>query len=783
MKGKKVNMNKRNVFVTLIASALLLSGCNNDTADSTTSPSSGTPTSGSTSGGTTPATDWSESAKTLLKKYCGEVIAYPNLSGEVTVYEATDSDYGVEMVEIYDESSSFTIANYYTELVKTGWTTVKDVEGNNGHGSGDEAYYALTKIDSTNNIGYYIQYFYDEGNVLQCYNFLSTKATSATGWDDDSLAAIKQVLTVDIPFVALGEDYYVITSDDSYYLTEDDLIIADSYAVDVTANYVETLKKDGYVYEKELSIANDCYVLTKDIKDGDTTIATIQAVIYYSLGNILQFGYYANATTTSSWPSAAVVNFENNTGFTVPTFEASEYSYYFKNGVVHISGLTTVSLEEEYAETLDELGLIGSYNTYENWEETFAISFADDGDYNDDWDFEVSGFTLTLEETEPVNDFSSTWPTNELNTYLTSENISVTPLALEASYSKSYKFASYTSDDYDELYAYYYSQYEVYVEYGWMTEEAAKELAEEYALASIGFYVLAYDPDGDLALSYLEQLINAGWFNIELEDDDGLYFEDASGALGVYFSNSSCVTTFQFAKGSDERHEKEFEFAKATVNVSQGKSAQLKLNRNGNPGTVTYSSSDTSGKISVDEKGVVSVASDAELGAEAIITATLGTYTSTCKVVVVNEVVDKLTVASFNASGTTYTTHTFTSNESSVKYDTMCAESYEAIQLRSNVKDNKYPGLVANGGDKECISITFTFNSNTANGRTIDIYASDKAFTTEDMFGETLTKIGSVIYDGSTATVTFDVTGSYSYIGFRSNSGALYLDSVEFKWC
>ncbi|MBO4668321.1 MAG: hypothetical protein J5666_09410 [Bacilli bacterium] len=46
-----------------------------------------------------------------------------------------------------------------------------------------------------------------------------------------------------------------------------------------------------------------------------------------------------------------------------------------------------------------------------------------------------------------------------------------------------------------------------------------------------------------------------------------------------------------------------------------------------------------------------------------------------------------------------------------------------------------------------------------------------------------MTPVGSITFSVSAPyTFTYDFTDSYSYIGFRSNNGACYLDSIVIIW-
>lgn len=143
-------------------------------------------------------------------------------------------------------------------------------------------------------------------------------------------------------------------------------------------------------------------------------------------------------------------------------------------------------------------------------------------------------------------------------------------------------------------------------------------------------------------------------------------------------------------------------------------------------------------------------------------------------------VTDTLNLALTGVSGTNYNSWSDKTSESGVVYAGQSAGGNNSIQLRSN---NSNSGIVVTGNAEglKAKKVIVTFNSNTAANRVVDIYASNTAYTnpTELYSGSA---IGSLSYDGSVATVTFEVTGDFAYIGLRSHSGALYLDSVQIVW-
>ena len=139
---------------------------------------------------------------------------------------------------------------------------------------------------------------------------------------------------------------------------------------------------------------------------------------------------------------------------------------------------------------------------------------------------------------------------------------------------------------------------------------------------------------------------------------------------------------------------------------------------------------------------------------------------------------DTITSALLTATSTTYTDFSNVAATSQARYAGNSAKSSSGgIQLRSK---NSNSGIVStvSGGRVKSVTITVESGSNV-----IDVYGSNTAYTgAGDLYatGEGAnqgTKIGSL---SETGTITF--TGNYSYVGIRSNNGAVYVTSVEIVW-
>ena len=167
-----------------------------------------------------------------------------------------------------------------------------------------------------------------------------------------------------------------------------------------------------------------------------------------------------------------------------------------------------------------------------------------------------------------------------------------------------------------------------------------------------------------------------------------------------------------------------------------------------------------------------------------VTSATMGTADVTYYAVFANvtkgnhkNVVDEITASDLAATTTTYTDFSNVSITSDAVYAGNSAkDASDNIQMRSK---NSNSGIVSttSGGKLKSVKITVANGTNT-----IDVYGSNTAYTSaSDLYATSNsnqgTKLGSV-----TETGTITVTEDYAYVGIRSNSGAIYLSSIEITW-
>ena len=141
-------------------------------------------------------------------------------------------------------------------------------------------------------------------------------------------------------------------------------------------------------------------------------------------------------------------------------------------------------------------------------------------------------------------------------------------------------------------------------------------------------------------------------------------------------------------------------------------------------------------------------------------------------------ITDVLNRALTGVTGTTYTEWSGKTAVSDAVYAGKSAGGNESIQLRTSGSSE---GIVTTTSGGIVKKIVVNWNSNTAADRQLDIYGKNTAYSSAaDLFGDSKgTLLGSIV-KGTSTELTVD--GDYSFIGLRSNSGAMYLSSVSIDW-
>ena len=143
------------------------------------------------------------------------------------------------------------------------------------------------------------------------------------------------------------------------------------------------------------------------------------------------------------------------------------------------------------------------------------------------------------------------------------------------------------------------------------------------------------------------------------------------------------------------------------------------------------------------------------------------------------EVTDVLNQTLTGVTGTSYSSFSNKTATSSAVYAGQCAGGNSSIQLRSN---NNNSGVVTTTSGGKVKSITVEWQSSTADGRTLNVYGSNSAYSdATDLYkADNQGDLLGTIVKGTSTSLTIE--GDYKYIGFRSASGAMYLTSVEIVW-
>lgn len=148
------------------------------------------------------------------------------------------------------------------------------------------------------------------------------------------------------------------------------------------------------------------------------------------------------------------------------------------------------------------------------------------------------------------------------------------------------------------------------------------------------------------------------------------------------------------------------------------------------------------------------------------------------------DVTDTLNRALTGREGTSYASWSGKQSNSSAVWAGQSAGGNDSIQLRSS---NSNSGIVTTTSGGKVSKVIIAWNSNTSAGRTLDVYGKNTAYTNPTELyatgdaaeGAQGTKLGSIVMGTSTE---LEITGDYQFIGLRSYSGAMYIDSITVVW-
>ena len=143
-------------------------------------------------------------------------------------------------------------------------------------------------------------------------------------------------------------------------------------------------------------------------------------------------------------------------------------------------------------------------------------------------------------------------------------------------------------------------------------------------------------------------------------------------------------------------------------------------------------------------------------------------------ITVVNEITDTIT-GNDVPTGSGYSSWSYSGN--TAQYSILSNKGQSYIQLRSSGSNSGIVSTVSGGKIK---SITIEWASSTAAGRELGIYASNSPYSTPSNLYGGANPITTLNKGNNETTYTF--AEEYSYVGVRSEDGALYLNSITFVW-
>ena len=186
----------------------------------------------------------------------------------------------------------------------------------------------------------------------------------------------------------------------------------------------------------------------------------------------------------------------------------------------------------------------------------------------------------------------------------------------------------------------------------------------------------------------------------------------------------------------------------------------------------------------VDENGLVTAVAVGGTTITATASDGSGVYGS-CTITVsaapaVTEISDTITRETTGVANgsTTYTSWSGKEGTSGAVYAGQSAGGNDSIQLRSN---NSNSGIITTSSGGTISKVVVEWSSSLTTSRTLNVYAKTSAYSDPtDLYGSSSgTLVGTIVSDSSTELT---ISGDYTFVGVRSNSGAIYMDSITFVW-
>ena len=239
--------------------------------------------------------------------------------------------------------------------------------------------------------------------------------------------------------------------------------------------------------------------------------------------------------------------------------------------------------------------------------------------------------------------------------------------------------------------------------------------------------------------------------------------------LGIYFENES----YSFAKNSDEYNS----FTGQAVTKDDSDTRAVNYEISGNIGSINAST----GEVTLNgTTGLATVT--ATVGADETYSGGSVSYTIT----VTSESGDyDLLDNDFIGVTTEYylpKNNLDGSSNRGSKYSTYSAggtaTTGATIQLRTS--DDK-SGIVSTASGGRVLKVEFVWNSYTVSGRKVQVYGKNTPYSSTSELYDTNTQ-GTLIGELAKGSTTLTVTGSFKYIGIRSEENSLYLNEIRVYW-
>ena len=146
---------------------------------------------------------------------------------------------------------------------------------------------------------------------------------------------------------------------------------------------------------------------------------------------------------------------------------------------------------------------------------------------------------------------------------------------------------------------------------------------------------------------------------------------------------------------------------------------------------------------------------------------------------------DVIDLAFTGTSGTSYSDWSGKEGASRAVYAGNSAGGNNSVQLRSATSDNStlHAGIITTASAGKVTKVVVTWHSETADGRTLNVYGKNTAYSeVNDLYNNTDkqgTLLGTIVCGKS---AVLDIEGDYEYIGLRSENGAMYLEAIYIVW-